>query len=509
VRLRALEHLDLTRSWVRVLGWARGDIMDVPDRLPYELAHRVWSTEPELSREHDVQPVQLVMATKPGTQTIRPFVRPHVRDMLLYQALVDALQAPIEASLPGAATVYSYRLSPLRRNDAFGESPKWANFARAAAEGLENNPGAFGIRSDLTSFFLTIDIERLERRLLEIGADATIVADLGALLKGWQHQGIRGLPQGLPPSGPLANVYLGFLDKLVESEALPYWRYSDDAVAVAPTFARAREVLDRMERELYERGMSLGGAKTSIRRTENVLNDFRPPDEDIDDELREMLESVGDYGPTDSDIEEARLALIKEMFDGAIAKLRRDTYPRFELTHAFRTFARARDGHALSEVPYVLTRMPGLTTEAMRYVTKLRARDRASVATALSEIISAPFLRDQEWVHVLRAALRVSGRGLAGQVEQFERLADDHESPLVRARALLAWGRHSPADDLDAAERFFRRERRMWLGYAIAALKDKEPARAGEALESWSSEGRSISRVISSLADKPLSWAHM
>jgi hypothetical protein len=49
----------------------------------------------------------------------------------------------------------------------------------------------------------------------------------------------------------------------------------------------------------------------------------------------------------------------------------------------------------------------------------------------------------------------------------------------------------------------------MWLGYAIASLKGKDE-RVREALYArWSSEGRSITRVITSLGDRPLRWADM
>lgn len=238
MRLGALDHVDLERSWQRVLTWARGDIMDVPDRLPYELADRVWDSSPELSVEHDIQPVHLVMATKVGTQTIRPFVRPHVRDMLLFHALMDALRDPIESALPDRDTVFSYRVSSLEHDDPFDGSPRWRDFSTEAKSGIAASPDAYVVRGDVSSFFLTVDLDRLDRDLLEVGADPLVVEDLSSLLHGWHHQGVRGLPQGVPASGALANLYLRALDHRLREKAVSYWRYSDDFVAITDTSRR-------------------------------------------------------------------------------------------------------------------------------------------------------------------------------------------------------------------------------------------------------------------------------
>lgn len=255
--------------------------------------------------------------------------------------------------------------------------------------------------------------------------------------------------------------------------------------------------------------MSLGSAKTSIRRARTVIGESVDPEEQLDDALQSMLEFADEYGPSDDDVEEVRLDLLRGMFDEAVARLESDSYPRRELTHALRGLARARDGHAVQRVPYVMTRMPGLTSECMRYVTKLRSGDAPAVAVALETIVQQHFHRDQEWVHVLRATLHVKDRRLASVAERFAELALNHPSPLVRGRALLAWGRHSPADDVSAAELFFQRERRMWLGYAIACLKAKNATSRDALYTRWTSEGRSINRVIASLGERPLRWADM
>jgi hypothetical protein len=64
VLIRSLDGLDLQSAWTRILAWVRRSVMDVPDRLPFELADRLWDGTPALDCDHAVQPVQLVLATK-------------------------------------------------------------------------------------------------------------------------------------------------------------------------------------------------------------------------------------------------------------------------------------------------------------------------------------------------------------------------------------------------------------------------------------------------------------
>jgi len=90
--------------------------------------------------------------------------------------------------------------------------------------------------------------------------------------------------------------------------------------------------------------MSLGSGKTSIKRAETVLSELATPEEELDDAVRSIVDLAGlDYGPSESDIEVARLDLLKQLFDDAVAELRSETYPRRELIGALRGFAKERD----------------------------------------------------------------------------------------------------------------------------------------------------------------------
>ena len=126
MNLRSLDTLNVPQAWRRLLFRMRRFI-DVPDRLPFEVMDRLSSHAPTLSSPHHLRPVTTVMASK-GTGTVRPFVRLSPYDLLLYQALVDALADDIEAALGSREKVFAYRMGGVTDDDPFSGSPKWFDF---------------------------------------------------------------------------------------------------------------------------------------------------------------------------------------------------------------------------------------------------------------------------------------------------------------------------------------------------------------------------------------------
>lgn len=481
--------------------------MDVPDRLPFEVAARFWGASPTLRENHQVREVERVPATKPGQATVRPFVRVHPRDMLLYQALVDAMRDQLESALGPREQALAYRLSPLHQDDPFTDSPRWSDFNVSRHQLAANAFDGYVIEADVTSFFLNINVSMLERRLLEAGCDGRVVRDLGSLLSGWAAQGLRGLPQGVPPSSPLANFYLSPIDDLLRGEALPFVRYMDDIAIACSTFHEARQLLDTMEELLYEEGLSLGGGKTRIWRSEHVLERLTP-EEGIEEMVAELQE--GDYAPDEEQIAEIRIDRVCEIYDNAVNALDSDEYRRNDFTFAFRQLGRAKSPHALEALPQVLLRMPGLTANACRYLEELaKGEHRNGAAFALAEIASGRFHRTQEWLHILRAVQVIPGRGAESLVDRMASLIANHEHPLVRARALLAWGSQSEPTDFSVADRYFMTEPRQWLPYVLIAIQEKDEAQRNDRYSRWSGEGRSLAHLADSIKSERYGWSRI
>ena len=506
--IRSLDRLDLDRAWIRVLAWVRRAVMDVPDRLPFEAADRLWSGSPVLDHDHAVQPVQLVFATKTGGSTVRPFVRVHPRDLLLYQALVDSLRDAVEGTLGSPEEVFAYRLAPLTADSATEGSPTFRDYNRAVRTHADEHPMDYIVQADVSSFFISIRAEELERRLLERGASGPVVRDLRALLAGWHAEGVQGLPQGLLPSSVLANFYLAPVDRALRERGARFWRYMDDVAVAADGFHAGREVLDLLEGELYADGLSLGASKTKVVRAASAGSEFRTMRERLNEQFEEFVDALGDYAPADEEAGELRQEQVRELFDDAIQSLRRDEFRRGELTIAFQELGRFEDGHALPQLPYVLLRLPGMTKAASSYMADVSGpTNRGALVAALEAIVLQDrFHRAQEWLHILRAVMVAGDQVTPTLVPKLEQLAEGHEHALVRCRALLAWGRQSAAHEFGAADGFVQRERRDRLGYALVAIQCKATDPRNSRYERWSSEGRGLANLATSLRRQMLAW---
>jgi hypothetical protein len=517
MQLRSLDRLDLDLAWRRVLLRMRRFI-DVPDRLPYEVVERVTDGSPRLARDHHLRPLHLVMATK-GSGTVRPFVRLSPIDMLLYQALVDALAPEIEAALGDRHRVFAYRLNLDGAENAFEGTPSWTDFMGAVRDRLEESQRAYALTIDVANFFVHVDIEELERRLLEVGAPSPVVRDLGQVLRGWRQFGVRGLPQGVPPSSPLGNFYLSRLDQALDAWGAEYWRYMDDVWVLTESFSAARAMQDRIERLLYGDGLGLGGEKLKIRRATTALKDTETAAERIQQRRDALLEEVlaagddpypSDEAEVDFDEHEIDEAAVHDEYDDLLGTLASDRIPadaRSRLTEVYRELEKARDPYALEELPQILLRLPDLTGIAVRYLAKAKSEDAEQAAAALLEVTKpGRFHRDQEWLHICRAGMWLRPRPSLGIAARMGRIARHHQHPLIQARALLAWGAQSAPDDFSLADEMWSGAAAPWRPYILMSIQKKDEAGRGERYRRWSGEERFLRNVANAIEAKQFAW---
>ena len=101
----------------------------------------------------------------------------------------------------------------------------------------------------------------------------------------------------------------------------------------------------------------------------------------------------------------------------------------------------------------------------------------------------------------------IPDRAGASLVSIAEQLTSEHDHPLVRARALLAWGAQSDPGDFDAADLFFAHADRSWLPYAAVAVQGKTEAERDERYRRWSGEGRGLGRLADSIRAQRFAWS--
>ena len=495
--------------------------MDVPDRLPFEVLDRLFADEgPPLRSEHHVRDVSLVITSK-KTGTFRPFVRVNPLDLILFQALVDELAPNIEGALGPRDRVGAYRQALGGGDDAFEGTPRNDAFLAGISEAIEAAGNVYVLQTDISGYFLGVTPSRLERELGELADRGDVVADLADLLRDWGARGVTGLPQGLRPASPLANVYLASLDRRLGQGNIPFFRWVDDMWAICDSFSEARRVQDEIERHLYGMGLTLNGEKTRILRAATAQERLEPVRARFERKREALLEEVatamaeGEYFdeadlPEPEDVDEE---LATREHGRLVAELDEEDLPqnfRADMAQVFRELEAVKSPIAVSSVPDVLRRAPDLTDIAMRYVVAVASEGSGAADVFATVLAKDRFTRDHEKLAVCHKALSLeaeTGSGLDGVLGG---IALDDPHPLTRAKALVAWGRHSSAADFKVVDRFLASAEPQWRAYAVIAIQAKDKAARDLRYERWAGSGTPLGRLVDEIRSNNLfKWTRL
>ena len=186
----------------------------------------------------------------------RPIVVATMRDRVLQTAVL--LLLGYEAERLFASCCYAYRKNR-------GIQHAYAEVGRFRDAGFQEV-----LRADIENFFDTVPREPLFRRLTQIDVDSAIVD----LFRRWLAAAIVeptgaivnsdvGLPQGLPVSPLLANLYLTPLDHAAVDANLNFVRYADDLLLCCKTPEEVDAGAEFLRAKLDELGLRLSQEKTT------------------------------------------------------------------------------------------------------------------------------------------------------------------------------------------------------------------------------------------------------
>jgi hypothetical protein len=495
--------------------------MDVPDRLPFEVLDRLYGDDGPPPRRHiEPRKRQLVISSK-HSGTFRPLVRLDPLDLITYQALVDDLAPDIEATLGPPTAVGAYRQTLGSQPHAFEPEPTGDEFRSLVRREVGLRSDSYVLAADISSYFLAIRIGALRDILLDTSADTDVIYDLADLLAAWQRLGIRGLPQGARPSMPLGNLYLASLDRAMGSLEVPFFRWVDDMWAICPSYSDARRVQDEIERHLYGVGLTLNGEKTRILRAQTALDRLEPAARRHErrvelavEEIVELLENAEYVDPEDiPDDEDIDLDVTSKQHDQLSQQLESDDLAsdfQTEMGLVYRRLERLASPYGLASIPRVLIRAPDLTGVAMRYASSLAASQPAEVGLVFAEVLSADrMMRDSEKLMIAHRALLLKPDASGSIGERLGELAMADNHPLVRARALIAWGMHSQKDDFSAFDRFLADCEPEFRVYAIVSIQDKASNLRDQRYDEWARSGTLLGNVAAQLRGERLSWKRL
>jgi hypothetical protein len=239
-------------AWAEVVAHDAG--FEFPDVIGFAEAGpdgRGWTAGPWAAEGRLHRPA---MVAKPGGGTrVLSVLDPAVHAR--YRALVGRVAGSIERTL--GPEVSAGRVLH-RGRVARGCLPlepwrcAWRRHLRAV-RGLGASGGAL-VRLDVRDCFGSIRAEVVRESLGRAGVDPGDATALSGLLRGFEEDGIRGLPVGPEPSAVLANLALGRADQAIRDLGLPFVRWCDD-VTVGLGRADAGVVVDAWTEALRPLGL--------------------------------------------------------------------------------------------------------------------------------------------------------------------------------------------------------------------------------------------------------------
>jgi hypothetical protein len=298
----------------------------------------------------------------------------------------------------------------------------------------------------------------------------------------------------------------------------------DDLIIGVPGFHDARRIQDEMERCLYDIGLTLAADKTRILRWEAAAQESRGAQTQLDARKQARREAAeqwindalawADYPPTEDELpkpEDMDREAVVEQYEELLQRSESDE----PLPKQFHSLAMAvlRDLEALDHpyelprLPQLLVRAPSLTRPALRYLSHVARHNLTEATEVFRELLATDrFMLDVEKLDLCLSILALEERRATALADDLGRwaLEDDHD--LVRARALLAWGAQSRADDFNVADAFWMRATSAWRPYVLIAIQSKSKDRRNARYDRWSGEGRFSEALVKEIKRGTFAW---
>jgi len=201
----------------------------------------------------------------PNGSKLRDLVVLSPLDLAIIRAGAGRIARRVEQRLSDRA--FGYRTLPDGAAWKFREfgPPGWKRFTNAAiALLLRGNLNAM-CSTDITRYYGSIDLDRLETRLHDLGCDMHAIAVIMSGLRKWASvDGVSGIPIGPEACGVLGNAFLLTVDRMLISLGVEHVRWMDDYKCMAPDEAACRAIVEPLDEVLSAEGLTRSLEKTNI-----------------------------------------------------------------------------------------------------------------------------------------------------------------------------------------------------------------------------------------------------
>ncbi|WP_091273837.1 TIR domain-containing protein [Parafrankia irregularis] len=421
----------MDRTWERSYG--AHFKQEVPDVIKLADYRHSWLQVREdllerLGRGYSPSPAQIINFPKSELH-FRPIARMNPLDQVVYESLIYYLAPKIEKSL--SKNVCSDRWD-IERSQIRRPVSAWLEMRREIYQSHRKNPAYSLGRIDVSSFFESIQIKVLVSRLRASIDEPWVLANLSSFLEYFSAlNGVRGIPQGPPASGIIANVYLLPIDSYLTQRGVEYWRFSDDITLLGDSLDGLRQVVRDVARLLSSMGMALAPQKSK------VVNWA-----DVESELEGAEKDAINYGIATGDPRVGEK--LEAIFDDSI-KHKNDRDTRYSLTR----LKTLNSDYAVASVLDQLVNSPHMVGHFLTY---LRAFYGSDIEDRLIATIEEGGLKHDDYAEsqILLTFLRKSTRRSKRiRTLSLEILSDLDRQGYVREFAARLVGKHCDLSDGD------------------------------------------------------------
>jgi hypothetical protein len=297
-----------------------------------------------------------------------------------------------------SSRVYSHRLDRSSRCWKF-QKKAWAMY-----------------RTDIASYYPTVEIERLRSVLQDFGCLGRAALLILKMFRQWQlRDGLHGIPIGPQVSAIIGNFFLHPVDRLLEAKGYEHLRWCDDILTFGSTVASCQGSLAVLDEALSDLRLTRSAQKT--RDFDNVY-DARA---NLEDHLRT---SLTDHCDLDAD---AGVEAVRSAFDSQLVGNPQVEQKRFRWI--VKTLLHKHDSYGclpLALDPSLMNVDPKLSGEYLREVALKgkRLKDKRVVDAILDRLSNKAEDRfDALDLHLL-GAVRLRSFGSA-EAEEFRTIATD------------------------------------------------------------------------------------
>ena len=286
-----VEFQDLALAWEQV---RRSRRTEVKDRLALKIYGYPGHTSKYLSllmeklKQGEYEPTFAAYFDKPKTdRSLRQFAFLDFEDRLVYQILCNKLisftfddimalnyQQRVFGNIPnGPDERNDYVFQPpfnITRRESIVLNGQFDLFRHKVLKSYDEfaarDNRSWFVRTDIRSYYPSVDHETLERFLAERGwlPAESIRKLLMKCLAMWASEKGKGIPIGYECSDYIGNLYVQDLDNALHS--FRAHRYVDDAYIFVDDFEQVKDVLHRIDNTLKRLGLQRNTSKTKVHR---------------------------------------------------------------------------------------------------------------------------------------------------------------------------------------------------------------------------------------------------